>query len=918
MEIQSCHTFISDRIVPVAQCPSCTSTIPEDCRYCPHCGQLIDVSAAVTRPAVLSGDQSARKDSQTSLGPHSDPGIRSGGFTAGQVVNGRYRIEALLGRGGMGDVYRAEDLKLGQIVALKFLQPDLSHDPERLSRFLDEVRVARTVSHPNVCRVYDIGEVDGQHFLSMEYIAGEDLGGLLRRIGRLPEDKALDISRQLCAGLAAAHKQGILHRDLKPANIMLDSDGMVRITDFGLASLVEEIDQADVRSGTPAYMSPEQLHGVEVSTRSDIFSLGLVLYEIFTGKRVFDAKTFEQLTSLHDTPRVSPRDLNKGVDAAVDRVILKCLESNPELRPESALDVAAALPGGDPLAAALLAGETPSPELVAAAGSSGKLAPLPALLCLGAVVLGGLVLAFLGNFGLLGLVPLTRPPEALVDTAQNLLREFGYEEPFCDSAYGFTNNRDYLQHIDESDSSLDRWAILGTGRPPGIFFWYRQSPRPLAGTRSSQVHYDDPPPLISGMKRLNLTPDGLLMNLEIVPVEGSGETADPALDWGAVFEKAGLDLDNFRESESGWIPPVYADQRGTWVGKSRDSGSSEIRVEAGAFRGRPVYFHTIHPWTRELRIEPRVTTSGEILSGILGVIFLSAMILGSILLALRNIKKGRGDQSGAFKISLYLLLTSLLAWVLQAHHVADLSEEVFLIVRAISISLFYSCLVWLFYVSLEPYLRRRWPEGVLSWSRLLTGHFRDPLVGRDLLIGTVFGTLLAILITGGSWLTGVLTSTPPVPHTVETTNLLGPLFVIGNLLENQLSAVASGIGFFFVLLLMRLLLRKDWLALLVVFGFAVVQNALRAPDLSGTFIVTVFMMALAWCLVVFLMLRFGLLAGVAGLFSANFLLSNPLMTDFSAWYASVIVFSLGVVILLAGYGCLISIDRSRFAIGDLD
>lgn len=366
------------------------------------------MSAAVTRRETFSREQSAQRNSQSSLGGHSDYGLYPRRFTAGHVINERYRIEALLGKGGMGDVYRAEDLKLGQIVALKFLQSDLSQDPERLRRFLDEVRVARKVSHPNVCRVYDISEVDGHHFLSMEYIAGEDLGGLLRRIGRLPEDKALEISRQLCAGLGAAHNQGILHRDLKPANIMLDSDGMVRITDFGLASLIEDVDQTDVRSGTPAYMSPEQLQGVEVSKRSDIFSLGLVLYEIFTGKRVFDAKTFDQLTNLHETPRVSPRELNQRVDPAVDRVILQCLENDPNLRPESALQVAAALPGGDPLAAALMAGETPSPELVAAAGSSGRMGPVPAIACLLTIILGGALLLLLSNASLIARVPLTR------------------------------------------------------------------------------------------------------------------------------------------------------------------------------------------------------------------------------------------------------------------------------------------------------------------------------------------------------------------------------------------------------------------------------------------------------------------------------------------------------------------------------
>ena len=187
----------------------------------------------------------------------------------------------------MGEVYRADDIVLGQAVALKFLPAEATDNPLTLERFRNEVRIARQVSHPNVCRVYDLGEINGQLFLSMEYVDGEDLGVLLRRIGRLPEAKALEISRKLCAGLAAAHEKGVLHRDLKPGNIMLDSRGQVLITDFGLAALAGHVEGAEVRNGTPAYMAPEQLDGKEVTVRSEIYSLGLVLYEIFTGKRPF-------------------------------------------------------------------------------------------------------------------------------------------------------------------------------------------------------------------------------------------------------------------------------------------------------------------------------------------------------------------------------------------------------------------------------------------------------------------------------------------------------------------------------------------------------------------------------------------------------------------------------------------------------
>jgi serine/threonine-protein kinase len=156
------------------------------------------------------------------------------------VLAGRYRIVALLGKGGMGEVFRADDLTLAQPVALKFLPEHLSDDPNRLQRFRKEVALARRVSHPNCCRVYDLAEHDGQPFLTMEFIDGEDLASLLRRVGRLPEEKAVEVVRQLCSALAAVHDQGLLHRDLKPANVMLDGRGKVRLADFGLTGAAEE------------------------------------------------------------------------------------------------------------------------------------------------------------------------------------------------------------------------------------------------------------------------------------------------------------------------------------------------------------------------------------------------------------------------------------------------------------------------------------------------------------------------------------------------------------------------------------------------------------------------------------------------------------------------------------------------------
>src|SRR5881392_1696696 len=251
-------------------------------------------------------------DASTGSSLTSSSGMGWGRFAPGTLLAGRFRIVAPLGRGGMGEVYRADDLKLGQTVALKLLPDHLAHDRARLAQFHNEVRVARTISHRNVCRSYDIGDAGGRPFLTMEYVDGEDLASLLRRIGRFPEEKAVEVARQICAGVAAAHERGVLHRDLKPANVMIDGEGHVRLTDFGLAAVAGSID--NIRAGTPAYMAPEQLAGREVTARSDIYALGLLLYELFTGKRLFEAGSLDELIQLHQsgapaTPSSLVRDL---------------------------------------------------------------------------------------------------------------------------------------------------------------------------------------------------------------------------------------------------------------------------------------------------------------------------------------------------------------------------------------------------------------------------------------------------------------------------------------------------------------------------------------------------------------------------------------------------------------------------------
>jgi len=343
-------------------CPACQEKIPDRSVVCPFCATPLDEA-----PTSMPGGPLTPDEAPTSMpgggfrtpdeAPTSLPGGGKGAvtpdeaapsaasparpmslsdsgqhgrFLPGTLLARRYRIVGLLGRGGMGEVYRADDLKLGQQVALKFLSRSLMQDDAHVARLLDEVRMARKVSHPNVCRVWDIGEADGNQYVSMEYVDGENLASLLRRIGRLPRDKAVEIARQLCAALAAAHDEGVLHRDIKPANIMLDGRGRVKLTDFGLAAV------AQVHAGTPIYMAPEQLAGEAVSVQSDLYALGLVLHELFTGKRVFDADDLDELKRQHERSISESLTSISELDPTIERIIERCLQADPRRRPASA------------------------------------------------------------------------------------------------------------------------------------------------------------------------------------------------------------------------------------------------------------------------------------------------------------------------------------------------------------------------------------------------------------------------------------------------------------------------------------------------------------------------------------------------------------------------------------------------------
>ncbi|HZH29819.1 MAG TPA: serine/threonine-protein kinase [Pyrinomonadaceae bacterium] len=827
-------------------------------------------------------------------------------FIPGTILAARYRIIGQLGKGGMGEVYRADDLKLGQPVALKFLPERLSQDAAMLERFHREVRTARKVSHPNVCRVFDIGEVEGQQFLSMEYIDGEDLSSLLRRIGRLPEDKATEIARQLCAGLAAAHEEGVLHRDLKPANIMIDGRGRARITDFGLAGLSDEFRGHEIRSGTPAYMSPEQLAGTEVSVKSDIYSLGLLLYEVYTGKKAFNADTLDEIIRQRETSTpASISSLIKEIDPLVERVIGRCLEKEPERRPGSASQVAAALPGGDPLAAAIAAGETPSPEMVAAAPKRGALKPAMAVACLAAVVaLFAFIVFFSGSVKLHEWIPLDKSPEVLAERADSILKKLGYPDAPTDTVYAFDYNRGYMDYARREDASPARFERLRTGQPVSVYFWYRASPRYLVPNAGNEVNFSDPPNDVSGMTSVALDVRGRLIEFQAVPpqVEAKTTTADSPTDWSTLFAEAGLDIRQYNERESQWTPPFFADERKSWEGRHIDHADIPVRIEAAAFHGKPVYFNVISPWDKPARQIERPTVDGTDI--ILATAFFS-LLLAALVVASHNLKAGRGDTRGAFKLAVFVFLVITLARLIDAYHVPALGGEMWIFFQSVSLPLFIATLTWLFYIALEPFLRRGWSELLISWSRLMAGDFRDPLVGRDVLVGGLLGlssaaaAYLTILVPQWS---GV--AAPPLMsgNTAEAFSGIGGTAV--HFLHIFAEPIFAAIILSFLLLLLLTVLRKKWAAIGALWLFIFFLDLDFTSRHQWIFwleaILTASFITLAAA-------RFGLLALYSAFLFTALSRGFPLTSDFSSWYAGSTLFVFVVLIGLAIYGFYISL-----------
>jgi serine/threonine-protein kinase len=815
-----------------------------------------------------------------------------GRFLPGTLLGGRYRIIALLGRGGMGEVYRATDLTLGQSVALKFLPEEASKNQRLLERFHGEVRVARLVSHPNVCRVYDIGEVEGMPFISMEYIDGEDLGSLLTRIGRLPSDKAIETARKLCAGLAAAHDRGVIHRDLKPQNIMMNKRGEVMIMDFGLAAIADQLNGPEARNGTPAYMSPEQLRGEAVTAKSDIYALGLVLYELFTGKRPYDAASVQQLIDMQQSMHLtSVTSVAADVDPAVEKVIRRCLDPDPMRRPGNALGIVAALPGGDPLAAALAAGETPSPEMVAAAGT---VEGIPRKYSV--PVLALIVIAAFGTIPIRNIrtsmvhAPFDHPPEVLAHESRRIAAQFGYDKPPADSAIWLDHRSDLLIYLirRHAPRAWDEWYASESP----IQAIYREGPGKLTASPFGIVAQDNPPPTVPGMIQVVLDGRGRLRDFRAVPYpEGSPATTPVAPE--TVFQAAGLDPAKYTEMEPFERPSVPFDRRRAWKGPHPVLPNTQVTMEIAWLEGRVTQGRVTFPYMRAaIGGSPRPPSFLDTLRDVGITLLIAVGAFCALLRAISNWRRKRTDMQGAWKVAAASFVLSAVDWAGSVHPV-NVGAMLSLIGASVGQWLLAAVVLAVVYLALEPAVRARYPHSIVTWNRVLAGRWLDAQVGSHVLMGAAAGvSLWAAFKVGAIY---VFHTDQPFCWDVDLSYLMGARGWLGSHSGTLNLALRVGLIGFIAISGVRRLLRSDILAAAAVAVMATMlqQEAVQYWQIGPLY-------AAVFGALTFMLLRIGLVAAIATVFFGLSVNGMVLGADWNAWYTPSSVATLMLLFTLAG------------------
>ena len=599
----------------------------------------------------------------------------------------------------------------------------------------------------------------------------------------------------------------------------------------------------------------------------------------------------------------------RDVDPVVERVVQSCLSRNPADRPASARMVLAALPGGDPLQAAIAAGETPSPAMVAAAGKVGDLRAGVAWAALLSGLAGMVLIAFLaGSTRVIGKVLPEKSPEVLAEKARELVAKLGYSDPPADTWSSFDFDIAYLEYAAKNDASSNRWEKLDAVRPGPLLFHFRQSPRKLVArqlirtmgpSEVGRITPDDPPVDVPGMASVVLDRRGWLTGFRAVPPQlDSTPARDP--DWSLLLAAAGLDGGELTATPPRWAAPVDSDRKAAWDGAYPGQPEVPIHVEAAAYHGKPVWFEVQGPWVQPVS----KTLPGE---WILILIFLlvggPVFVLAGVLVR-RNVRLGRWDRKGSRRLLVFLFLSMTLAGILRTDHVASLLDEPFLVIDIVAQAIFFAILLWTEYVALEPIARRRFPDLLISWSRLLEGRFRDPLVGRDVLVGGCAGVTLALVVhlsvVAPSWF-GHLPGAPigRVITTLSASRHLAHFYFMMPSIT-----VGVGLGSFLFMSITRSVFRNRWFALglQAPFTYAVISLGIGLTTASSWVAIALF--TIIWLAV---LVRAGFVAAGVSLWFYLLLNATPMTRDLSSWYAGRMVVSLLVLAAMLVYGFLVSL-----------
>jgi len=597
--------------------------------------------------------------------------------------------------------------------------------------------------------------------------------------------------------------------------------------------------------------------------RSDIYALGLVLYEIFTGVRAIER------------PFAPPSEFASDIDPAIERMILRCLDPDPAMRPESVVSILRELPALDPLAAAVAAGETPTPAMLAAALQRGDLRAAVAWALFGIAIASIVAVAALASrTTILGRTPL-KSPEVLRERATEILDAAGASPAMGDHASRFFLDRKRLR----------------------LFFLDRRSPDTMMPRGPERVLDDDDPPFnVPGMTSVRVDGGGRLLELAIVPPQRRDALTRSAIPAEPLLRFTGFDPVTLRSVAPAWTAPVDSDEKRAWI------APNGMRIETASYFGRPVWLSVID----EKQLVPRAPFST---SWIATRTFMVALVLIPsvlLLLAWNNFRSRAGDRKGALRLGATAFVLFAVALFLRAHHPGTLFEEWIMASTAMAYAVFLGAMLGIFYFAAEPFARRRWAAMMISWTRLLAGRWRDAMVGRDVLIGTIAG---AAVILAGELIVEMAPLFREDAVLVATATPLSSIWqAFYYLLRNVGEAIFRGVSAVSLLLIVRSVTKRIGIAT-VVASFIVALTFV--DDIEGSLAFSAAYAVVVGAMVYVVLYRFGALALSASAFTALTLRRLPLTLDPSSWYFGRSLLALGLIAALAAYGFVVATGGRR-------